>query len=69
LVELDIEYRHLARESGVPDYRRAATVGTHPDFIQGLAGLVRAALDSKTVTCGEGRLCPTRTKRCGYGEA
>ena len=69
LVELDIEYRHLAEKSGVPDYRRAATVGTHPDFIRGLAGLVRAALDSKTVTCGEGRLCPARTKRCGYGEA
>jgi len=53
----------------VPDYRRAATVGTHPDFIQGLAGLVRAALDSKIVTCGEGRLCPAPRKGCGYGEA
>ena len=37
LVELDIEYRRLAGESGVPDYRRAATVGTDPDFIRGLA--------------------------------
>jgi ferrochelatase len=27
LVELDIEYRKLAQEAGVPDYRRAATVG------------------------------------------
>jgi ferrochelatase len=43
LVELDIEYRKLAAEAGVPDYRRAATVGTHPDFIEGLAGLVRGA--------------------------
>ena len=42
LVELDIEYRKLAGENGVPDYRRAATVGAHPDFIAGLAGLVRA---------------------------
>lgn len=41
LVELDIEYAKLARQSGVRDYRRAATVGTHPAFIAGLAGLVR----------------------------
>jgi ferrochelatase len=44
LVELDIEYRKLAEEVGVPDYRRAATAGVHPDFIAGLAGLVRRAL-------------------------
>jgi ferrochelatase len=67
LVELDIEYRKLAAEAGVPDYRRAATVGTHPEFIQGLAGLVRRALDGKTVTCGEGRLCPAPLTGCGFG--
>ena len=66
LVELDIEYRKLADEAGVPDYRRAATVGIQADFINGLAGLVRAALDGKTVTCGNGRICPPNHKRCGY---
>ncbi|HKU64302.1 MAG TPA: ferrochelatase [Rhizomicrobium sp.] len=66
LVELDIEYRKLAAEAGVPDYRRAATVGTQRDFIDGLAGLVRAALDGKTITCGNGRICPSEHKRCGY---
>jgi len=66
LVELDIEYRKLAAEAGVPDYRRAATVGTHPDFIEGLAGLVRRALDGKIVTCEEGRICPASHRRCGY---
>ncbi len=65
LVELDIEYRKLAAASGVPDYRRAATVGTHPDFIKGLAGLVRRALDGEIVTCGDGRLCPGPLKGCG----
>ena len=30
--------RKLAREAGVPDYRRAATVGADPAFIDGLAG-------------------------------
>ncbi|HJS45572.1 MAG TPA: ferrochelatase [Rhizomicrobium sp.] len=66
LVELDIEYRKLAAEAGVPDYRRAATVGTQRDFIDGLAGLVRAALDGKTITCGNGRICPSEHKCCGY---
>jgi len=66
LVELDIEYRKLAMEAGVPDYRRAATVGTQGDFINGLAGLVRRALGGKTVTCDNGRICPAQHKRCGY---
>jgi ferrochelatase len=57
LVELDIEYRHLAGASGVPDYRRAATVGADPDFIAGLAGLVRRAAAGETV-CGAPSACP-----------
>jgi len=68
LVELDIEYRKLAAEAGVPDYRRAATVGIDGDFINGLAELVQRALDGKTVTCGEGRLCPANQKCCGFSE-
>ncbi len=44
LVELDIEYRHLAEKVGVPRYIRVPTVGTHPQFIAGLARLVRDAL-------------------------
>jgi ferrochelatase len=48
LVELDIEYRHLAKEAGVVAYRRAATVGDDPTFIAGLAGLVRQALAGET---------------------
>ncbi|MCW5732545.1 MAG: ferrochelatase [Enhydrobacter sp.] len=44
LVELDIEYRHLAEQAGVPTYVRVPAVGTHPLFIHGLANLVRAAL-------------------------
>ena len=46
LVELDIDYRHLAERSGVPDYVRVPTVGTAPAFIAGLADLVRAAVAS-----------------------
>ncbi|MFO1159961.1 MAG: ferrochelatase [Reyranellaceae bacterium] len=44
LVELDIEYRHLANEKGVRTYIRVPTVGTHPLFISGLANLVRSVL-------------------------
>ena len=75
LVELDIEYRHLAAESGVPDYRRAATVGTHSDFINGWPmawrALCAAPLGAKTVvTCGPmaamGAHLPAGPKRCGY---
>ncbi len=41
LVELDIEYRALAAQCGVPAYLRIATVGVTPTFIDGLARLVR----------------------------
>ncbi len=44
LVELDIEYAHLAASCGVADYRRVPTVGTHPAFIAGLAQLVQQAM-------------------------
>jgi protoporphyrin/coproporphyrin ferrochelatase len=47
LVELDRDYRRLAESCGVPFYRRAATVGTDPRFMAGLARLVRGG-DAKT---------------------
>lgn len=45
LVELDIEYRKLAEDAGVPAYVRLPTVSTHPEFIAGLAMLVATALE------------------------
>jgi ferrochelatase len=39
-----MDYRALAKQVGVPTYVRVPTVGTHPQFIHGLANLVRAAL-------------------------
>ena len=44
LVELDIEYRHLATSNGAAAFVRAPTVATHPAFIEGLARLSRQAL-------------------------
>lgn len=68
LVELDIEYRHLAETVGVPAYVRVPAVGTHPRFIGALAELVRGA---ETVdgprsggTAGGERLCPKACGRC-----
>jgi len=66
LVELDIEYGALAERSGVPVYVRVPTVSTMPDFIAGLASLVRAALGAPGGVepgCGQ-RVCPERLARC-----
>jgi ferrochelatase len=66
LVELDIAYRRLAAENGVPRYERVATVGTHPAFIAGLARLVQAA---RPGTCPGGTSCPAAWSRCLQREA
>ncbi len=51
LVELDIEYRHLADASGVPDYMRVPTVATGGAIHRpGLAELVERG-------AGRGRAC------------
>ena len=66
LVELDIEYRELAEEVGVPGYERVGTVADHPDFIAGLARLVREALARPPGVTGPGgtRLCPGKWTDC-----
>ncbi|WP_414528089.1 ferrochelatase [Nodularia chucula] len=45
LQEIDIEYREIAEESGIDNFRRAAAPNTHPIFIQALADLVIDALE------------------------
>ena len=66
LVELDIEYRHLAGACGVPTYVRVPTVAAAPAFIAALARLVRLAQRSDGTPCsGDGaRLCPRSFARC-----
>jgi ferrochelatase len=68
LVELDIEYRHLADAAGVPGYRRLPTVGAAAPFIRGLAGRIRALAAGDAPLCsGEGgRICPQRFGRCAF---
>lgn len=48
LVELDMMYKKKAADLGVPFFIRARTVGTHPEFIDGLAALVTGALGKNT---------------------
>ena len=76
LVELDIEYRKVAEDAGVPTYLRAPAVGTHPAFIAGLADMVQTVLTrggpgSKVETETGGRLCPPDRTGCpvAAGEA
>jgi ferrochelatase len=64
LVELDIEYRRLAEENGVPAYLRMDTVRTGTPFIAGLAGLVQKAMKSKEALC-----CAESRRFCGNGLA
>lgn len=60
LVELDIEYRQLAEEAGVPAYLRVPTVGDSREFIAGLARQIRLVQKASTAMCGQdgGRVCP-----------
>jgi len=62
LVELDIEYRHCAEGLGIPAYVRVPAVGHHPDFIAGLARLVRDPAGLR------GRGCATAGQRCPFQE-
>ena len=66
LVELDVTYRDHARAAGVPAYHRVPALGTHPAFIEGLAGLVRRAMDGAAhLDSGEGGcICPAAHRGC-----
>jgi ferrochelatase len=69
LVELDIEYKHLADELDIPLYARVATVDAQQGFI---AGLARMVLDRAGQTGlkpdGGVRLCPGRCTACALDE-
>jgi len=49
LQEIDIEYRELAEESGIENFRRVPAPNTHPLFIRALADLVLDALKSPSL--------------------
>ena len=68
LVEIEIEYRKLAADLGVPYFSRVPTVGAADEFIVGLAALVnRASPVSAANSCiseAGGRICPATCGGC-----
>ncbi|HUB16868.1 MAG TPA: ferrochelatase [Acetobacteraceae bacterium] len=66
LVELDIEYRHLAERLGVPGYFRVPTPGVNVAFIAALAKAVgdAAAADPGVRSHPGARICPSRYRGC-----
>jgi len=71
LVELDIEYREFARQTGVPAYFRAPTPNADAGFVAALAGLVRRMHDSgpgRSSYIG-GRTCPRPHTDCPFARA
>lgn len=66
LVELDVEYGHLAQEKGVAPYLRVPAVGVEDHFIEALAEAVGSAVDRTGIApygpgCqGDWKACPCR---------
>lgn len=70
LVELDIEYRELAKRLRVPGYFRAPAQNDDLGFIAALADLVRRMLASGPGLCSQqgSRLCPGECGGCPFSE-
>jgi len=68
LVELDVEYRDLARDLGVPGYFRVPTQNSDAGFIASLADLVRRTLQGGPGLCSHagGRTCTDPFGDCPF---
>jgi ferrochelatase len=66
LVELDVEYRHLAERLGVPGYFRVPTPNADAAFIRALATVATNALarGPGQFSCIGERICPARHLAC-----
>jgi len=60
LVELDVDYRHLAERLGVPGYFRVPVPNDDAGFITALAALVRGARRQQSTQ----RICPKDRRLC-----
>jgi ferrochelatase len=71
LVELDVEYRELAHELGVPAYFRVPAQNSDDGFIAALAELVRNAQARGPGLCSfaGGRTCPREHGDCPHALA
>jgi ferrochelatase len=65
LVEIEHEYRDLAKKLGIPWFGRVPTVSVQPAFIAGLADMVKASLAREEITSDQQkRLCPSGFSQC-----
>jgi len=70
LVEIEEEYREVAKHLGVPLFGRVPTVSVQRAFIDGLANMVRSRIDVAGVGPDVmGRICPSGFGRCCMGQA
>ena len=53
LEEIDIEYREVAEEAGIENFRRVPALNVHPVFIQALADLTLDALKSPSISLAQ----------------
>ena len=71
LVELDIEYAHLAAAAGVTSYIRVPALGSDPAFIGALAELTQRALSAGCEGYADhgARICPMTAVTCPHAGA
>ncbi len=62
LQEMDIEYKNMAQEFGIVDFRRVRALDTYPVFIEGLADLVSNCLEGPEVDLDEASKLPAKVK-------
>ena len=62
LEEIDIEYREIATEAGVSNFRRVPALDTDPTFIACLADLVETSMAGPEVNLERAAELPARTK-------
>jgi protoporphyrin/coproporphyrin ferrochelatase len=62
LEEIDIEYRELAEESGIGNFRRVPAMDTDPTFIRSLADLVQQAMAGPEVNLDQAAQLPAKVK-------
>jgi ferrochelatase len=53
LEEIDIEYREIAHEAGISNFKRVPALNISPDFINALSNLVRESLETKPCSFAE----------------
>ena len=65
LYELDMLYRGIAEQAGVPGYHRVPALGVDTAFIAALASLARAGAEGM-ISGADRRLCPRGHGRCPH---